>query len=509
MMRDHELREPERAEQVDVEDAPPVVEVGLLDERRPGCSGRRCAPARRCGRTRARAASTRRWQSSGLVMSVGTASARRPRARTAGGHLLEHRGGARGEHDVGAFARAGERDLARRCRGRCRRRWRRGRSSSIASPRWARCGITSRPKASIWSTARRTSACGSGRRSGRRPSACSSRSDAAMRLARARARVRPEVERRACRRRATRCWRRSRSARRRAPAGGARGSSAICAGQLVAERALRQPAVAARGGAPQRRRACCRRPRSAAAAAAPAAGGARRRAPCQTRPVVLRVLVAERRRDDVDAPRRAACRAARSRRRASANSPSRWPAPTPRMTRPPESASSVANAFAVCERMAVGRDPDVRQQPHRARWRRRASRASRRRRTSGRHGRGVRARDADVVAHGDVEEAGAVARLGDAQQLRRARRRPPTARRRPCSAPRPAAACPTASRPGGTIWTASITGRRPLRRAALAHADVVRCTGSWSKRGMTCAPEQLDRCAARPPAAASRRGRRR
>ena len=70
----------------------------------------------------ARAASARPWQSSGRVTSVGTASARRPLARTADGHLLELSGGARRQHDVGALARARERDLRRRGRVRCRRR---------------------------------------------------------------------------------------------------------------------------------------------------------------------------------------------------------------------------------------------------------------------------------------------------------------------------------------------------------------------------------------------------
>ena len=163
---------------------------------------------------------------------------------------------------------------------------------------------------------------------------------------RAAARVRADVERRLAdvqprrvhadldRRVAAHCARGARGCRRSPPA---------CPSPA-------RPAAASRRRA--RRRAAApawssRRPRSAGAAAAPAAAAGRRRARVQVGAVVLRELVGERGGDQRRSPRRAACRGGAKSTPRVGELASRWPAPTPRMTRPPESASSVANAFAV------------------------------------------------------------------------------------------------------------------------------------------------------------------
>ena len=114
-------------------------------------------------------------------------------------------------------------------------------------------------------------------------------------------------------------------------------------GHTIGRRRLRDPAVAAARPRVAVRACPNRRSRSAGAAAAPDAGlGRRRRIP--TRTVVRRPLV-EPRTDDrvasVTAPRSLNGTPSAS------NSPSTWPAPTPKRSRPSESASTVANAFAV------------------------------------------------------------------------------------------------------------------------------------------------------------------
>ena len=92
-----------------------------------------------------------------------------------------------------------------------------------------------------------------------------------------------------------------------------------------------------------------------------------------------------------------------------------------------------------------------------------------------------------MVAHRDVEEAGAVARLGDAQQLggpgvRLPRRREHRALRRH----RQLHADDEAARRDDLDGV----DHRPFapRAGALRRMRIVLCTGSWSKRGITCCP---------------------
>ena len=160
------------------------------------------------------------------------------------------------------------------------------------------------------------------------------------------------------------------------------------------------------------------------------------------------------------------------------NSPSTWPAPTPTITRPLESASSVANAFAVCERVLVRGDEHVGHQPGARRVRGEVAERRDRVEPLRRHHLGRFARDRDVMAHRDVEEPGGVARLRDARPCRRrCRARAPTA-----STTRTDSACtgswiPYASTPSGTIETQDRHRISPARRRTAA-----RCTRAGRTR---------------------------
>ena len=376
------------------------------------------------------------------------------------------------------------------------------------------CGIDRRrPKASICSTSSSHERLRKRTPQWATPSACSSRRDAASSSPEPRARVRPERRRTACRRRATALFMpisigasprvRWRCSRRRRSLPACPSPARPCGSQPSPRSAARRSAAGVEPPTQIGGRGCCTgRGRMAdvahRATSRPSCSGYSSRNAAATSSIA----------SSSSAPRRV-----KSTPRA-ANSASRCPAPTPRMTRPPDSASSVANAFAVCERMAVRRHVDVRQQPHAAR--RGGEEAERRDRVvpDGRHRRGVRARDARRGRTPRRRRSRRGRTPARPAASRPARRSPPTARRRRCSAPRPAAAGRRRS-VSGRARSGHGTVESPARHRAvsrdtrrLAHARRAVHRILVEARDDVLA-EQLDRVAAPPPAAASRRGRRR
>ena len=299
------LRQLERAEDVDVEDLAPVVQVGLLDQRHEvahegvvdqhvdaaelgarrvdeppavvgvGDVGRHATARRPSARTSAAPVS-----SSIAARRAPRARRRRPRARTATARSRPHAGADAGDDGDAVVEQHGQRSP--RLGGAMRHRRR-------------------APKASIWSTSSSHERLRKRTPQWLTPSACSSRSDAAMLLGRAACACsgptsndgRADVEPR-------RCSCRSRSARRRARARRCSRMEAICAGMPISGTS---PAAASRRRARRRGAAppACEPPTQIGGRGCCTGRGRRPTSrTVQMRPVVLRVLVAERGGDDVD-----------------------------------------------------------------------------------------------------------------------------------------------------------------------------------------------------------------
>ena len=213
----------------------------------------------------------------------------------------------------------------------------------------------------------------------------------------------------------------------------------MSSGEPVGRRRLRDPAVADAARRVAARACPNRRSRSAGAAAAPDAAAGRPRSYFQRGPSCSRPLVGPRREDRVD--RLVGDRAALANGTPSAsNSPSTWPAPTPKISAPVRERVDGRERLGRLERVAVRSDVHVGHQPRGLRVAPRGSRAS----ATGsnhvrRHRLGRLARDRDVVARRDVEEA----------RLRRTPLRPRPCRR-PCRRARSHVASTRGSRATGS-----------------------------------------------------------
>ena len=181
-------------------------------------------------------------------------------------------------------------------------------------------------------------------------------------------------------------------------------------GHAALRRALRQPAVAALGGPPHGRLRRAAHPdrhgRPARAAdAGPTSSNCQRSPWCDAN-------------SSVSAARTASMASSSSRPRSAkgtssaSNSPSTWPVPTPRIARPPDSWSSVAHALATASGCRYGQHVHVAEQSHPLGDRRQVRERGDRVPPRGAHRLGLGGGDGDVVAHGDVVEAGGLARLG-------------------------------------------------------------------------------------------------